>query len=61
MGKVVIYTSSISFNPKTRNHTGNLKYILESKGIEYEEVSSTGLAVRWGNVLTSSLLRLILR
>jgi len=38
MGKVVIYTSSISFNPKTRNHTGNLKYILESKGIEYEEV-----------------------
>lgn len=36
--KVILYTSSVSFAASTRNHTDNLKYILESKGVEYETV-----------------------
>mmetsp|Transcript_1994 Transcript_1994/g.6685 ORF Transcript_1994/g.6685 Transcript_1994/m.6685 type:complete len:94 (-) Transcript_1994:1410-1691(-) len=36
--KVILYTSSVSFAANTRNHTDNLKYILESKGVEYETV-----------------------
>ena len=36
--KVILYTSSVSFGANTRSHTGSLKYILDSKGVQYEEV-----------------------
>jgi len=36
--KVILYTSSISSSMSTRSHTGSLRHILDSKGVEYEEV-----------------------
>jgi len=36
--KIILYTSSISFAKATRAHTGSIKYMLDSKGVEYEEV-----------------------
>mmetsp|Transcript_7521 Transcript_7521/g.13951 ORF Transcript_7521/g.13951 Transcript_7521/m.13951 type:complete len:95 (+) Transcript_7521:151-435(+) len=36
--KVILYTSSVSFSSHCRSHTGSLKHILDSKGVEYEEV-----------------------
>ncbi|QDZ18057.1 glutaredoxin [Chloropicon primus] len=36
--KVILYTSSVSFGASTRGHTSNMKHILDSKGVKYEEV-----------------------
>ncbi len=38
MANVVLYTSSIAFSSKTRSNTNSLKYILQSKGVQYDEV-----------------------